>query len=119
MPMREDQPTFRIADGLGQVRIWELVERRVTLTIECVSCHRRASWPPDLLRRLKVNQANRLVGIAGRIRCAACRSRYVRIGREPPPRGPGGLVAPPENRPRGLGPEHLDANARGAGRMVG
>ena len=112
--MSEGDPTWRIADGLEHVRIWELVEARVTLAIECVSCHRRATWPPDLIARLKVNKANRLVGIAGKIRCAACRSRYVRISRVGAPAGAGEARPDPALK-RGFTAANLDANARGAG----
>lgn len=114
MPMSESDPTWRIADGLEHVRIWELIEARVTLSIECVSCHRGATWPPDLIARLKVNKANRLVAIAGRIRCAACRSRYVRIGRADGG-GPSPGARPDPGLKRGFTAANLDANARGAG----
>lgn len=117
MPMTEDGPTFRIADSLEQVRLWEIVEAGVTLMVECVSCHRRTSWPPDLIRRrLKSNLANRLVQVAGRFRCAACRSRYVRICRESQAASANlGEPRPDPARKRGFGPENLDANARGGG----
>jgi len=111
--MRERASSFRIADNLAQVRLWEIVEAGVTLRVECVACHRRAAFPPDLLRaRLRKNLANRLVQVAGRFRCAACRSPFVLIGREgaPPP-----AAEPPREDPgrkRGFTHENLDANAR-------
>ena len=115
----EGQPTFRITDELAQVRIWELVEARVTLAVECVSCHRTAEWPPEMVReRLKASLANRLVMVAGRFRCADCRSPYVRISRA---RGAaaasdtGANLRPDPALKRGFGAQNLDANARGAG----
>lgn len=112
--MDEREPTFRIEAGLGRARLWELVEARVTLTVECVGCHRKASWPPALIRaRLGRNLANRLVQVAGRFRCAACRGRFVRIYRE---RGPGAVRtltgrADPGFK-RGFSEGNLDPNAR-------
>jgi hypothetical protein len=116
--MSEGDPTFRIADGLDQVRIWELVERRVTLTVECVGCCRTTSWPPELIRRrLRANLANRLVGVAGRFRCAACRSPFVRISRERQITDADGRLVDATRRPdpaakRGFTAANLDPNAR-------
>ena len=118
MPMNEHEPTFRIADNLAQVRLWEIAEAGVTLRVECVSCHRRSAWPPERLRRtLARNLANRLVQVAGRFRCAACRSAFVRIGREPADAGQtpdvGVTLRDDPGRKRGFTHENLDANARG------
>lgn len=117
MPMVEHEASFRIEGDLDQVRIWEIVEARVTLVVECVSCHRRTTWPPDLLRgRLNKTLGRRLCQVAGRFRCAACRSRFVRIWRD------GAKPAAAELRPepglkRGFTAANLDANARGGARL--
>ena len=112
--MNEREPTFRIEAELGRARLWELIEARVTLVVECVSCSRVSTWPPDLLRaRLRKSLANRLCHVAGRFRCAACRSRFVRIARD---RGPGAVqtltARPAPGRRRGFTEANLDANAR-------
>ena len=121
MPMSEHDPPWKIADNLGQVRVWELIEARVTLALECVSCHRRTTWPPDLLKgRLKTVMGKRLVTVAGKIRCAGCRSRFVRISRDRPAKGAAGIGADIGEDPalkRGFTAANLDANARGGGRV--
>ena len=123
MPMNENLPTWRIADNLEHMRIWELVEQRVTLVVECVSCRRHTTWPPELMRkRLKPRMANRLSNVAGRFRCAACRSAFVWISRESKRSGSqtGAQTATQSDRPdpgqkRGFTDVNLDANARGGG----
>ena len=119
MPMSEHDPPWKIADNLGQVRVWELIEARVTLALECVSCHRRATWPPDLLKgRLKAAMGKRLVTVAGKIRCAGCRSRFVRISRDRPAKASAATGAETREDPalkRGFTAANLDANARGGG----
>lgn len=118
MPMSEHDPTWKIADNLGQVRVWELIEARVTLALECAACHRRTTWPPDLLKGwLKAALGKRLVTVAGKLRCAGCRSRFVRISRDRPAKG---ADPRPEPRPdpalaRGFTAANLDANARKGG----
>lgn len=83
MPMSERDATFRITADLEQARIWELIEAKVTLSIECVSCHRHAAWPPDLIKlHLRRDTGKRLTAVAGKLRCASCHSAFVRIGRE-------------------------------------
>lgn len=116
MPMSEHDPPWKIADNLGQVRVWELIEARVTLALECVSCHRRTTWPPDLLKgRLKAAMGKRLVTVAGKIRCAGCRSRFVRISRARPTGAPPTSPAPDPALKRGFTTANLDANARRGG----
>jgi hypothetical protein len=81
--MSERDATFRITADLEQARIWELIEARVTLAIECVSCCRRTTWPPQLIKsRLKGATGKRLTSVAGQLRCAGCRSPFVRVSRE-------------------------------------
>ena len=118
MPMNERDPTFRIEAELGRARLWELIEARITLVVECVSCRRTSTWPPDLLRaRLKRNLANRLSQVAGRFRCAACRGRFVRIARDRGPSAVQTLTGRPDPAgKRGFVEANLDANARGKGR---
>ena len=82
MPHPEHRPPFRIADGLDQVRLWELIDRRITLSVECDACGHAALWTPLFMdRRLARSKAARLVNVAARVRCGRCRSAYVRIGR--------------------------------------
>lgn len=84
MPGSETAPTFRIADGLDQIRVWELVEAKATLVVECAACRRRSLWTPEFMqRRLRRLSGKRLVTLAIKLRCSACRSPYVRIWRQP------------------------------------
>lgn len=118
MPMSERDLTFRITADLQSARIWELIEAKVTLAIECVSCNRRTTWPPELIRRrLAKATGKRLTAVAGQLRCAACRSRFVRVSRE---RAASSALTTATARPdpaekRGFTSRNLDPNARGGG----
>ncbi|MDR3513451.1 MAG: hypothetical protein P4L73_17570 [Caulobacteraceae bacterium] len=77
------RPPWRIADGLGGLAIWSLVDQRVTLVIECDSCPHFAKWTPaDLDRRFRRHRGRSLSWIAPRLRCSRCKSNWVRISAE-------------------------------------
>ena len=80
MPEQEGQPPFKIADGIGEARIWQLIEDQVTVVIGCVSCTHFVRWTPQILnRKLARSRGKMLISVAGKLRCGKCRSRYVRI----------------------------------------
>lgn len=88
MPGSETAPPFRIADGLEQIRLWELVEAEVIVALECAACGRRARWTPVFMTtKLRKWSGKRLMNVALKTRCGACRSPHVRLWRErePPP----------------------------------
>jgi hypothetical protein len=60
---------------------WQMVESGLTLVIECDGCARVSEWPPRLVKRnlAKLHRV-RMPEIASRLRCAKCRSNWVKIG---------------------------------------
>jgi hypothetical protein len=115
--MNEGRHAFRLTADIEQARVWELIEARVTLAFECVGCHRRTTWPPELIRsRLHADRGKRLIAVAGKFRCAACRSPFVLISRERKIDRASISTATERVDPaakRGFVPANLDANARG------
>jgi hypothetical protein len=82
MPQPEHRPSFVIADDLAQVRIWELIDSRVTVMVGCDACHHTARWSPEFMtRRLARLKAATLQTVAYKVRCGRCRSSYVRLWR--------------------------------------
>lgn len=80
MPQPDHRPAARIAPDIAQVRVWQLVEAKATLAIECDNCHHAARWPPALIaKKFARHKANTLTNAAPRVRCGNCRSGYVRI----------------------------------------
>lgn len=119
--MDEGRHAFRITADIEQARIWELIEAGVTLALECVGCHRRTTWPPELVRRrLQRDSGKRLIAVASRFRCAACRSPFVLVSRERTPVRAAVSTTTERRDPaakRGFVPANLDPNARGGGRL--
>ena len=82
MPENDRTPPFKIADGLGQAHVWQLVEDQITLVIGCVACAHMARWPPRLIgQKLSRQRGATLTRVAARLRCSRCRSCYVRLWR--------------------------------------
>jgi hypothetical protein len=82
MPQPEHRPPFRIADGLGEYRIWQLVEEGVRVKISCDACGHEALWTKAFMqRRLSGVRGHQLMRVASRLRCAGCRSPYVHLWR--------------------------------------
>jgi hypothetical protein len=80
---------FTIGDGLEQVRLWELVDRRIRLRVTCQAWRHSAVWGPDFMdRRLGRQKAARLVTIAWRLRCSRCGRLDLSIRREREPISP-------------------------------
>jgi hypothetical protein len=78
-----NRPPWRIAEGLGGVAIWRLVERNVTLVITCDACpHFAKRASADLERRFRRQRGRTLAWIAPKLRCSRCRSEWLRISTE-------------------------------------
>jgi hypothetical protein len=80
MPEYSNRPTYKIADGLATMPVWLLLERRLHIEIECVSCQHKAEWSPLELERRTAVRGKTFADIARRLKCVQCRSEYVTIG---------------------------------------
>lgn len=84
MPEPNHRPPWRIEERLVRFAIRELIERRVTVVIECDACQHVAKWTAaDLKRRLSQQTRRSLAWIAPKLRCSRCRSSWVRLWAEP------------------------------------
>jgi hypothetical protein len=83
MPEPNHRPPWQIAGKLGGWAIWQLVEQRVTLVIECDACPNVAKWAPaDLNRHLGMVRGRSLAWVAPYLRCSRCKSEWIRISQE-------------------------------------
>ncbi len=80
MPEPNHRPPWQIEDGLGAQTIRQMLDRAVTLTIECDACSHRANWGPEELgRRFGRKPARCVAALAARLRCSKCRSEWIKI----------------------------------------
>jgi len=80
VPEPSHRPPWRIEDRLGGWPIWSLIEQRATILIQCDACQHLARWTPeDLGRKLRRSRGHTIARIAPRLRCARCRSNWVRV----------------------------------------
>ena len=80
MPHPDHRPPYQIHGDLNAMRVWEVIETRRRVKISCDSCHHEATWTPQFMeKRLKRQTAWTMVRLAGRLRCAGCRSNYLRM----------------------------------------
>jgi hypothetical protein len=85
MPEPNHRPPWQIAEQLQGWAIWQLVEMKVAIRIECDACYHVARWSPaDMNRRLFKHRGRTLAWIGGKLRCSrpGCRSNWVRISPE-------------------------------------
>mgnify|MGYP001219765329 CR=1 FL=1 len=71
---------WRLHKDLAALYGWQVVESGLTLVIECDGCARASEWPPRLAKRNFAKRLRlRVPEIASRLRCAKCRSNWVKI----------------------------------------
>jgi hypothetical protein len=84
MPQPDHRPACVLASGLEHARVWELVDKKVSLTLACDNCHHKADWPPEMLaRKFAKAKAARMGNVVHKLRCSRCRSNYLRIWAAP------------------------------------
>jgi len=82
MPHPENRPAFRIEGDLGAMRVWQVIEENRSVKIACDNCSHETLWTPLFMKgRLARKSGFTMVRLASRLRCAGCRSNYLRIWR--------------------------------------
>ena len=82
MPHPEGRPAARVARDLVTLRVWEVLEAGMRIRIECENCQHETVWTQGYMtRRLRKAKGQTMFRLATRLRCAGCRSNYVRVWR--------------------------------------
>ncbi|MFM9863970.1 MAG: hypothetical protein ACKVRO_10215 [Micropepsaceae bacterium] len=85
MPEPNRMP-WQVHKDIAPLYGWQFVESGLTLVVECDGCGRVSEWPHRLVKRnfAKLGR-KRMPDIASRMRCAKCRSNWVKVSgkREP------------------------------------
>lgn len=82
MPHPDHRMPFRVASDIGTIRVWEAIEIGMSITISCDSCGHEALWTAQYMRRkLAKWKGKTFVSVAAKLRCAGCRSEYLRMWR--------------------------------------
>jgi hypothetical protein len=80
VPEPNHRPPFRIEAELAPMRVWEAMEMKMRLKISCDACGHETLWTPLFIeKRLARMKGLTLTRVASRLRCAGCRSNYVRL----------------------------------------
>jgi hypothetical protein len=73
---------FRISSDIGAIRVWEAIGIGMSITISCDSCGHEALWTAQYTRRkLTKWKGATFVRVTSKLRCAGCRSEYLRMWR--------------------------------------
>lgn len=84
----QNRPAYQVAEDIANVTIDALVTGRVDLNLECEGCYRKSIWDASYLAEHFGKVGHTPVWIlAQRLRCSACRGRYVRVWRVEAPAG--------------------------------
>ena len=79
MPEPNRSP-WRVAPDIDNVPVAQLVECRMSVTLDCESCPHVATWTPeDIGRRFGGHGDKTFNWLGSRLRCSHCRSDWVRI----------------------------------------
>ena len=81
-PQPDRRHPARVDPELAQMRVWEVIENDVRIKIACDNCHHEAVWTRAFMeKRLRRRTGLTVLALAMKLRCAGCRSEYVRIWR--------------------------------------
>ena len=82
VPHVEGRPSARVARDLIALRVWEVMEAGMRIRIACESCQHESLWTQAyMIRKLSKVKGLTMLRLATRLRCAGCRSNYVRVWR--------------------------------------
>lgn len=77
-----NRPPWLVDATLAGVPIGRLIDRGTAVGLLCHACRRRATWTAeDLRRRFAGRSGLTLRELAPRIRCGACKSEWIEVGR--------------------------------------
>jgi hypothetical protein len=78
MPEPNRSPAL-VDRGLHGIPFWMLIEQKAVLRLECEACRHAAVWTPEWMfaRLFEHHRGKTVSDIAGRLRCAKCRSDWV------------------------------------------
>jgi hypothetical protein len=72
---------YRIESQLQGKRMCEIIDARADLVVMCDACPHFKVWKPNELKRTFARLRNtRIEDIAARLKCRACRSKWLRVG---------------------------------------
>jgi hypothetical protein len=75
-----NRPPWRVAPDIDNRPVRQLVERRVSVMLDCESCPHVATWTPaDISRRFGGHGDKSFNWLGSRLRCSHCGSEWVRI----------------------------------------
>lgn len=81
-----NRPPWQVHKDIAPLYGWQFIESGLTLVVECDGCGRLTEWPHRLVKRNFARLRRlRMPDIASRLRCAKCRSNWVKVSgkREP------------------------------------
>ena len=79
-----NRPPWQVSDDIARMYGWQILERRIGLVLQCDGCGRVTEWPSRFLQKYFAQLRRvRMTEIASRLRCAKCRSNWVRVCRMP------------------------------------
>jgi hypothetical protein len=82
VPHPENRHPARVDPELAQMRVWQAIEQNLRIRIECDNCHHEAVWTGAFMeKRLRRRTGLTVLGLAMKLRCAGCRSEYLRVWR--------------------------------------
>jgi hypothetical protein len=75
-----NRPPWRVDPDIGARPARQLIERGVSVMLDCESCLHIATWgPADIARRFGGHADRSFNWLGPRLRCSHCRSEWVRI----------------------------------------
>jgi hypothetical protein len=82
MPHLDNRPAARVSKDLITLRVWEVIEAGMRIRISCDNCNHESVWTEGFMAgRLARLKGLTMFRLAIRLRCAGCRSNYVRVWR--------------------------------------
>jgi hypothetical protein len=79
-----NRPPWRVTPDIGSRPVRELVERHISVMLDCESCPYVTVWTPaDISRRFGGHTDKSFDWLGPRLRCSHCRSEWVRISPAP------------------------------------
>lgn len=89
-----NRPAFQVAGDIRLLSLAALIERGITVNLECEACYHKADWTPEFMEHaLARHLATPIWIVARNLRCSECRSEYVRVWKTDAPTEPAAVVS--------------------------